>query len=152
MQNDNDKNVKLKYQSEKLKISFARIISIFPLLFSVGLFLYFVSIVPAKAATTATFNVAAGADDGFIYGASSFVNNNTSWDFGAFVDPVDYNNVFARFTSVNIPNGSTINTAYLTVTSRANTTDDNVQLKVNVENTDDAVAPTSFSDYNDKVT
>ena len=55
-------------------------------------------------------------------------------------------------TKFNIPNGSTINTAYLTVTSRANTTDDNVQLKVNVENTDDAVAPTSFSDYNDKVT
>lgn len=70
----------------------------------------------SNADTTASFNVAAGADDGLVRD-SVFDNNDPAFNFGNFLgdDDDDPDNVrsFVRFANVTIPQGKTINSAII---------------------------------------
>lgn len=117
---------------------------IFALFFVFGSLLYFFSITPVQA-TAATFSVAASADDVLRTGDSTFSANSIAFDSGNVLGTV--NHAAARFTSINIPQGSTINSAYFTVVARGSGSGTNILTKVYAENIGNATQITSASDF-----
>lgn len=93
----------------------------------------------------ATFTIAAGADDGARFQATSFDGTNTF----ATIGDASGNSyaAFFRFDNVTIPAGSTIDTAKLTVAAANDFTTNTVNLRITMEDSDDAVAPTTYSAF-----
>jgi hypothetical protein len=97
-------------------------------------------------AATTTLRVAAGADDVFIWQSGSFFSTSSiAFDVGLVNN--FKNEAAARFTNVNIPQGSTINTAYLSITSRGNQVATTVNSYLGAEATNSASRIISYADY-----
>ncbi len=93
--------------------------------------------------------VGAGADDGLSRRPSgNFDATGAFVQVGKRVDGTDFYELWARFTTVGIPNGATIDVAYLTVEA-GGTGNDGVGVLTDIffNDIDDAVAPTTQAEH-----
>ncbi len=96
--------------------------------------------------TTIDVSVTTGLDDAHSVG-SIFVDTDIQHVVGNNASPPGVMNLFSRFQSVAIPQGTAIDVAYLTVTPRTNTFDpNNAFTNIFFNDIDDAVAPTSVAE------
>lgn len=91
-----------------------------------------------------------GDHDG--YGTSDTAFNNDNVFVLAGADAADKSlNAFALFDPVNIPNGATIDVAYMVVTARHLGSTGNQNLDVSMEDADDPATPVNVGDLNGRV-
>jgi hypothetical protein len=116
---------------------------------STGQLIGYGNVTPAsEPPVEATYNVTSGGDDGYAYtAASAFYTNldNISIGNGNFV-------VFVRFNNIPIPQGSTIEYAFLRFRCRRdyNETSDKTAL-IYANDVNNAIAPISYADSQTKV-
>lgn len=95
----------------------------------------------------ATFNVSASADDGrYTQTTFTVVGTTMKMCFGGGQPTF----IFIRFNNLNIPSGSTINSAKLTFVSGSNSSGTTVSVNIYLCDEDNAAAPTSIATYDEK--
>ena len=95
-----------------------------------------------------TFYPAVGADDGFGRLPSGEYNNSGNLLSMGNAGAVAGYAIWMRFPSVNIPQGSTINEAYVKFTCVADGSIETCNLNLYFEDSDNAVAPTDIGEFN----
>jgi hypothetical protein len=91
-----------------------------------------------------TFYPAASGDDGLVY-TTNFFSATPDLYFGDSGGTSI--NIFIRFLSVNIPQGSTITAAYIKFTSNNNASTTTMNANIYFNNIDNAVAPTDATEF-----
>src|SRR3989344_2145205 len=140
----------IKRFPKKIKIYFGRIIGIFALFFFVGLFFYLFPIIPVEAATV-TFNVAASEDDvGVRRDTQAFSVAPNHYPIGKVTSSY-YEDTAVRFANINIPRGSAINSAYLTLTALLDSSGSTVSAIIYAENSNNADRINDINDFDGRV-
>ncbi len=106
------------------------------------------AIYPVVIDPTVDVQVGAGADDGYSRGPGTFQPSLT------FVVAGDWNydyDIWARFTDVTIPQGATIDVAYITIIAKTTGGGTGTRVNIYAEDVDSAVAPTGYADHQGKV-
>lgn len=95
----------------------------------------------------ATFNIATGTDDGYWY-STTYSNLASVIRLGYFSS----NNVnnFIKFNSINIPQGATIDSAYITLIAGGSDSGDLI-VRIYGNDADNATAPTTYTEGNNLV-
>lgn len=108
-----------------------------------------------NASGTETIKIISGGDDGWTWNTESFDSaGNTltvgNKETGGPIPAQLSANAFLLFESVNIPRGSTITAATITMTSDSNLAGTTVTLKIHCNDADNATAPTNEAEHDGK--
>ncbi len=95
---------------------------------------------------TVDAQVSANADDGFSTDAPNF-DSTTVWSNTGRIGNGDIYETFLRFLNVTVPQGATIDVAYISVKSREENDGTGVKTDIAMEDSDDAVAPTTRTEH-----
>jgi PKD repeat protein/ribosomal protein L40E len=103
------------------------------------------SLIPQVKAPNAYFFGASGPDDGYWFGTAFYPATTNMW----LSYPNYQMNTWFRFVNLNIPEKAIINNAYLYLFAAASHTG-SCSLQIQAFDQNDASAPTSYSDYNNR--